>query len=106
MDLSKRCTGRLLTAGSLVAIAGCVTASANGAVAADAHGPAPVAAHIWVTTPDGTDKLSDLGTVAFSSAATTVPTVVVDPTQTFQTMQGFGGALTDSSASVLYGLSP
>jgi glucosylceramidase len=106
MHLSKRRTGSLLAAGSLVAIAGSVTASANGAVATDAHGPAPVAAHVWVTTPDGTDKLSNLGTVAFSGTPTTAPTIVVDPTQTFQTMQGFGGAITGSSASVLYGLSP
>jgi hypothetical protein len=30
--------------------------------------------------------------------------VVVDPTRTYQTMQGFGGAITDASASVLYTL--
>jgi glucosylceramidase len=35
-----------------------------------------------------------------------VPTVVVDAGRTFQTMTGFGGSITDSSAVVLYRLSP
>lgn len=77
---------------------------ASGALAAGSR--APVTAYVWVTTPDGADKLSDLGTVAFSGAPTSVPTIVVDPTLSFQTMQGFGGAITDSSATVLYRLSP
>src|SRR5260370_30023545 len=77
-----------------------------GAFAAAPGGPAPVSAHVWVTTPNGADKLRDLGTVAFSSAPATAPTIVVDPTLTFQTMQGFGGAITDSAATVLYPLSP
>ena len=34
------------------------------AFAAEPGGPAPVSAHVWVTTPDGADKLSDLGAVA------------------------------------------
>ena len=82
------------------------TASATTLAAAGAPAPAPVSAHVWVTTPDGTDKLTDLGTVAFGSAMPSAPTIVVDPTLTYQTMQGFGGAITDSSATVLYQLSP
>ena len=62
------------------------------------------AARVWISTADGADKLSDLGTVEFSTAASSAPTVVVDPTQTFQTMQGFGASITDASASVLYTL--
>jgi glucosylceramidase len=72
--------------------------------AATASGPATASAQVWVTTANGADKLSDLGPVGFSTAPSTAPTVVVDPTLTYQTMQGFGGAITDSSASVLYGL--
>jgi glucosylceramidase len=68
--------------------------------------PAPTAAHVWITTPDKTHLLTDEGTVNFSSAAPTGTTVTVDPTRTFQTMTGFGGSITDSSASVLYRLSP
>jgi glucosylceramidase len=67
-------------------------------------------AQVWITTPDGTDKLADLGTVPFTSTpadpATAPPTVVVDPSRTFQTMTGFGAAITDSSAAVLSTLSP
>jgi glucosylceramidase len=87
------------------AAAGTAAPAADAAVATAANRPT-TAAHVWITTADGADKLSDLGTVDFSTASSTAPTVVVDPTQTFQTMQGFGGAITDSSASVLYTLPP
>ena len=93
----------LLAAGAIVAAAGAGGLNATAATAA-AHAPGTIPAHVWITTANGTDKLSDLGTVDFSTAASTAPTVVVDPTLTYQTMQGFGGAITDSSASVLYGL--
>src|SRR5580658_2853228 len=94
---------------SLVATAAVVAAAAAAAgglsaTAAAAAVPATTAAHVWITTADGTDKLSDLGTVDFSTAPSTAPTVVVDPTLTYQTIQGFGGAITDSSATVLYTL--
>src|SRR6516225_9111774 len=94
--------------GTAAMAASMMTSAAANAAAAGPGGqpPAPVTAHVWVTTPDGADKLSDLGTVAFSGTATTAPTLVVDPTLTYQTMQGFGGAITDSSATVLYQLSP
>jgi glucosylceramidase len=91
----------LLAAGALVAAAG---AGGLSATAAAAPAPPATSAHVWITTANGADKLSDLGTVDFSTAPSTAPTVVVDPTLTYQTMQGFGGAITDSSASVLYGL--
>jgi glucosylceramidase len=47
-----------------------------------------------------------MGSVPFTSTSPTAPTVVVDPSRTFQRMSGFGGAMTDSSATVLYRLSP
>jgi glucosylceramidase len=69
--------------------------------------PAPsISAHVWVTTPDGAEKMHDRGTVTFGTTTPAAPTVVVDPTLTFQEMRGFGGAITDSSATVLYRLSP
>jgi glucosylceramidase len=81
-------------------------AAASGTIASAATAPdaSGTAARVWITTADGTDKLTDLGTVDFSTAPTTAPTVVVDPTLTYQTMQGFGGSITDSSATVLYTL--
>lgn len=91
-----------------VAISASSAALVAFAATAAAKPPAqqPLTAHVWVTTPDGVDRLTDLGTVAFDSAPTTVPTIVVDPTLRYQTMQGFGGAITDSSATVLYRMSP
>jgi len=93
-----------------VAASGAV-ASAAGSQAGSAAGPAsgaggPAAARVWITTANGADTLSDEGTVAFSSAPApgTVPTVVVDPTLTYQVMTGFGASITDASASVLYTL--
>jgi glucosylceramidase len=89
-------------AGVLTAFA----AAASGTIASAATAPAAssAAARVWITTADGTDKLTDMGTVDFSTAPTSAPTVVVDPTLKYQTMQGFGGAITDSSATVLYTL--
>jgi glucosylceramidase len=82
-------------------------AVASGTTAAGASAAlAPAQARVWMTTADGTDKLSYMGTADFSTAPSSVPTVVVDPTLTYQTMQGFGGAITDSAASVLYTLPP
>src|ERR1051326_6024787 len=90
---------------ALIAVAALVAATVPGTASA-AH-PAPAAtAHVWITTPDGADKLSDLGTVAFGDAPSSAPTVVVDPSRTFQTMIGFGASITDSSAAVLYTLAP
>jgi glucosylceramidase len=102
MRLSGR-VGRGLIAGGLVTAFGAV--GAPSALAAGAGHAQPVLAHVWVTTPDGAERLSDEGTVGFSDAPATAPTVVVDPTLAFQRMQGFGGAITDSSATVLYRLS-
>jgi glucosylceramidase len=78
-------------------------APSHAAGSAASGSPAP-AARVWITTADGTDKLSYQGTADFSAAPSTAPTIVVDPTLTYQAMQGFGGAITDSAASVLYTL--
>ena len=95
---------RLIAAslGTVLATAGLMTMSTGRAAASEP----PVTAHVWVTTPDGTDKLTPVAPATFGSATPTAPTIVVDPTLTYQTMQGFGGAITDSSATVLYRLSP
>jgi glucosylceramidase len=100
---------------ALTAVAACVvlgisvpSASAGPTSPSQPAGRAPVspAAHVWITTPDGTDKLTDAGSVAFGQAAPGYETVTLDPTRTFQKMTGFGGSLTDSSASVLAQLPP
>ncbi len=68
----------------------------------------PVAqASVWVTTVDGVERLNQRPSVPFKTGATSAnPTIVVDQRQTYQTMDGMGASITDSSASVLSGLSP
>jgi glucosylceramidase len=88
-----------------LAVLGLVLAPAT---AADAHSTPQ--AHVWVTSPDGTAKLSDQGTVPLTSATPPAAgrpvTVTIDDSRTSQTMTGYGASITDSSAHVLYGLSP
>src|SRR3954471_22001315 len=75
------------------------------ALAAALIAPAAAQAHdgarVFVTTPDRALQLSDQGTVPFTRGA---PTISVDPRQGFQTMDGWGASITDSSAAVLYRL--
>ena len=85
---------------------GLLSWTAQGSAASGRRTAAPAAAHLWLTTADGQYKLTDMGEVPFGTGQPTVPTVVVDPSRTFQTMEGFGGAITDSSAVVLYRMSP
>src|SRR3954467_12576417 len=61
-------------------------------------------AHVWVTTPDGTMKMADRGSVDFAPGGSDALTVTVDPSRTYQRMDGFGASITDSSAHVLYRL--
>ena len=61
-------------------------------------------ARAWVTTPDGQYRLSNLGAVPFHRGGSKNLTITVDPIRGYQTMEGFGASITDSSAHVLYGL--
>jgi glucosylceramidase len=72
--------------------------------AAGAARPDVPQAQVWVTTPDGTQKLSDQGPVAFHRGGSAAVTITVDPSRTYQRMVGFGASITDSSAQVLYRL--
>jgi len=68
--------------------------------------PGLPSAHVWITTPDGTQRMHDAGAVAFHQGASANLTVTVDPSRVYQRMDGFGASITDSSASVLYRLGP
>jgi glucosylceramidase len=68
--------------------------------------PAPVTASVWLTTADRSQLLAEQPGVAFTSTTSAQPTITIDPSQTYQSLDGFGAAITDSSASVLYRLSP
>lgn len=107
-----------LRAGVVAGLAALGLAVQGAAVAAPAARTAPLAGagdagpavRVWATTADGTDKLTSLSPAAFTPAPApapgSAPVVVVDPTLAYQRMQGFGGAITDSSAAVLYTLPP
>jgi glucosylceramidase len=87
----------------------CLVALAATALALAPAGPAgasarPPTARAWVTTVDGTQKLSDRGAVAFRPGPSSSLTITVDPTRRYQRMDGFGASITDSSAEVLYRL--
>src|SRR6266576_5860829 len=90
------------SAAMLLGILGAPAAHAWGGGA----GPSSPQVNVWITTADGQQKLTEKAPVAFSPSPPANLTVTVDPTRTFQTMTGFGGSLTESSAAVLYSLSP
>ncbi|WP_327638859.1 discoidin domain-containing protein [Kribbella sp. NBC_00482] len=72
---------------------------------AQAH-PPTTQVNVWVTTPDRAELLHERAPVSFHDGASDRTTITVDPRTTYQTMDGFGASITDSSASVLYRLSP
>jgi hypothetical protein len=86
-------------------LAGGLLLSGTGQVLAAAPPTLP-SAHVWVTTPDGSMRMADLGATPFRPGASTNLTVTVDPSRVYQRMDGFGASITDSSASVLYRLGP
>src|SRR3954447_136950 len=67
---------------------------------------APPTAREWLTTPHGAFKLSDRGSLPFRPGGSDRLTITVDPSRSYQTMDGFGASITDSSAQVLYRLDP
>jgi glucosylceramidase len=72
----------------------------------DAGRPATPSASVWVTTADGAERLQKQAPIAFRPGGSDLTTVTVDPNRRFQSVDGFGGALTDSSAAVLSSLTP
>ncbi len=59
----------------------------------------------WLTTSSESAKLAKQNTVlAFGTTANSNPDILVDPTQTFQTVDGFGYTLTGGSAAVISNL--
>jgi len=71
-------------------------ASAGAAQSAD-----PASVRVWLTARDTGDRLAEKPSVAFQPLEQPdehVPAVMVDATKPFQTIEGFGGALTDAAA--------
>ncbi len=61
-------------------------------------------ARVWITGVDGTQRLTEATAARFQRWPPGYETVTIDPSRRFQTMTGFGGSITDSSAAVLSGL--
>jgi len=110
--MSSRTRGRswgtwiwLCLLGAIGALVFTVAAGSGLAVQKSLAAERATSAHVWITTANGAEKLTDAGSVAFTTTQPGAPTIVVDPSRRFQKMDGFGGAITDSSAAVLYGMS-
>jgi glucosylceramidase len=67
-------------------------------VAASADGP-----RAWMTTGDQKNLLTEQPSRAFGEPVQGAPTITVDPSQTFQRIEGVGASITDSSAHLLAG---
>src|SRR4051794_22529686 len=80
---------RLRSTGVALAV-GLLAGGIGVAVAAPGQSaPPPVpAAHVWVTTPDGSEQMHDRGTVPFQTGASDRLTITVDPSLRYQTMDG------------------
>lgn len=84
------------------------TVTAAAAAVTMATGPAtagPQTVHEWLTQP-GVTTPTDARLSWQSPAASGATTVRLDPGVKFQSVSGFGAAITDSAAHVLYGLAP
>src|SRR3954468_13512696 len=55
----------------------------------------------WMTTGDQKSLLTEQPAQAFGAPVDSAPTVTVDPSQTFQRIEGVGASITDSSAHLL-----
>jgi glucosylceramidase len=90
-DLSKPYTG--LNSAGISAVHGATVRSSNESVS------------IWETTTDQSKLLAQQGSVNFAPDGGTNPiTITVDENTTYQTIDGFGYALTGGSASLINGL--
>jgi glucosylceramidase len=93
-------------AGAATVAAALILSGGSIAPASASPRPSPVRARVWVTTVDRSQLLQEQTPVAFRRGSSTQPTIVVDPEQTYQRVDGFGASITDSSAAVLHRLTP
>src|SRR3954452_3737550 len=63
---------------------------------ASADGP-----RAWMTTGDQSNLLTEQPSTAFGDPAAGDPTITIDPSQTYQRIEGLGASITDSSAHLL-----
>ena len=97
---------RIFRTGAITAVAALTLAGA-GVVAAPGSAQAAAGPTVssWITTPDRSQLLDPGPSPTFTSDGTPPGQLItVDPAQTFQTMDGFGASITDSSAALLHRL--
>ncbi len=58
-------------------------------------------AQVWVTTLDRSEQLNRRADVVFTAGGSDALTITVDPSRSYQEMDGFGASLTDGSAFLL-----
>lgn len=107
-DRARRRRGAHAVAAAVALATAATLALTAGPASAGGHGqqPDPADVRVWLTTTDGTQRLTEQPSTRFTSARSDATTITIEPTQRYQTMDGFGGALTDSTAAVLYRLTP
>ncbi|WP_377272854.1 discoidin domain-containing protein [Peterkaempfera sp. SMS 1(5)a] len=104
--MNRRALGTVTATAVALSLACAAPVQATAAASRHAGRHPAATADVWVTTPDRSELLHPRAPVAFHQGASTQTTITVDPDRTFQSMDGFGAALTDSSAAVLSGLAP
>src|SRR5689334_4831767 len=85
---SLRSTGVAIAVGLLVAGIGVVAAPPG-----QGARPSRPVARVWVTTPDGSERMHDRGTVPFTKGGSHRLTITVDPSLRYQRMDGVGASI-------------
>ena len=94
----------------IVGMTGCSKSGSGGStspVDTTTHPVTPTSSDVtlWLTNTDKSALLAKQSTVLnFSTSPAVEPVISVDTTQTYQTIDGFGYALTGGSAQLIYGL--
>ena len=57
--------------------------------------------NVWMTTDNQKTKLKQQSSISFSAGSGTAPTIFLDETETYQSIEGFGASFTDSAAYLL-----
>jgi glucosylceramidase len=107
----------LFTPGTPIAVSTTTTINAiataagfsNSSIATGTYTLNGPAVSVVLSTNDGTQQMAAQPTINFglgSTADAGTNTVVVDPTQTYQSIEGFGAAFTDSAADLLINVEP
>jgi glucosylceramidase len=100
----RRTTGRWRRAGVCAAV---LAAFITPVTLAASPASAQTAVQVWTTTTNSSDtlalQLAQEPDVTFGSETSQTPQITVNPSTTYQTIQGFGGAMTDSAAYLIDG---